>query len=152
MTFYGLALHYGHVDAPGDPCAFFRQGFIGCSSSSSRRCPFIDNSSRSSGSPPRSRVQWPPYIPPSIAQLADWTREDEMIMSDMPWAVAWYADRKSLWLPMTIKAFIDLNDYNQLKGQDRGHVPHARLRQRAVFLGDHAEANIANGGLSSRKT
>ncbi len=36
----------------------------------------------------------------------------------MPWAVAWYADRKSLWLPMidpTISSA--LNDYNQLDGQ-----------------------------------
>jgi hypothetical protein len=47
--------------------------------------------------------------------LKGWTLEREMIASDMPWAVAWYADRKSLWLPMTLKAFTTLNDYEQLK-------------------------------------
>jgi len=61
-------------------------------------------------------VVWPPYVPPWIAVLAKWTREDEIITSDMPWAVAWYADRESLWLPMTIHDWNDLNDYNQLNG------------------------------------
>ena len=61
--------------------------------------------------------QWPPYIPPYIAVLRTWTTEKEIIASDMPWGVAWYADRKSLWIPMTLKAFTTLNDYDQLKGQ-----------------------------------
>jgi len=68
-------------------------------------------------SPPVGRVQWPPYVPPFIAILNVWTNEDEIIASDMPWGVAWYADRKSLWLPMTINDFIVLNDYNQLGGR-----------------------------------
>lgn len=66
---------------------------------------------------PTGRVQWPPYVPPYIAILGQWTREKEIIASDMPWGVAWYADRKSLWLPMSIRDFMALNDYNQLKGQ-----------------------------------
>lgn len=65
---------------------------------------------------PKARVQWRPYAPPFIAMLGDWTTEREVIASDMPWAVAWYADRKSLWLPMKIQDFIDLNDYNTLNG------------------------------------
>ena len=60
---------------------------------------------------------WPPYIPPYISVLAEWTLEHEIIASDMPWAVAWYADRKSLWIPMTLKDFTTLTDYDQLKGQ-----------------------------------
>jgi hypothetical protein len=78
--------------------------------------PFLDNFLDMIG-PPKGRVQWPPYIPPYIAIMAEWTQPNEIIMSDMPWGVAWYADRKSLWLPMTVKAFIQLNDYDQLKGQ-----------------------------------
>jgi hypothetical protein len=66
---------------------------------------------------PKMRVQWPPYIPMSIAYLGQWTNEREIIASDMPWAVAWYADRKSLWLPMSINDFITLNDYNRLGGR-----------------------------------
>ena len=58
--------------------------------------------------------QWPPYIPPYIAILNVWTNEREIIASDMPWAVAWYADRKSLWVPKTVADFIALNDYKSL--------------------------------------
>ena len=65
----------------------------------------------------RSVVQWPPYVPPYIAILHDWTDDQEIIASDMPWAVAWYADRKSLWLPKSIQSFIDLNDYGRLGGR-----------------------------------
>ena len=67
-------------------------------------------------SAPKGRVQWPPYVPPYISLLGQWTTDQEILMSDMPWAVAWYADRKSLWLPMTIADFTSLNDYNMLGG------------------------------------
>lgn len=66
---------------------------------------------------PSNRVQWPPYVPPFIAILNTWTNPNEIIASDMPWAVAWYADRKSLWLPATVSDFLALNDYNQLGGR-----------------------------------
>ncbi len=66
---------------------------------------------------PQLPWQWPPYIPPWISVLRQWTTESEIITTDMPWAVAWYADRKSLWLPLTVKEFINLNDYAELKGQ-----------------------------------
>jgi hypothetical protein len=65
------------------------------------------------------RVQWPPYVPPYIAILGGqdgWTEPDEIITSDMPWAVAWYADRKCIWLPDTIATFMDMHDYNRLNG------------------------------------
>jgi len=59
----------------------------------------------------KGKVQWPPYVPPSIAALGTWTSEKEIMMSDMPWAVAWYADRRCLWLPSSVSAFRDLYDY-----------------------------------------
>ncbi len=63
------------------------------------------------------RVQWPPYIPPYIAVLGNWTKENEIIMSDMPWAVAWYADRRSLWVPASIPDYLSLDDWGVLKGR-----------------------------------
>jgi len=66
---------------------------------------------------PSQRVQWPPYIPPFIAIMANWTDPGEIIMSDMPWAVAWYADRRSLWLPTAISDFTNLNDWDMLHGR-----------------------------------
>ena len=65
------------------------------------------------GVPP---VQYPPYLEPAINKLADWTRPDEIIGSDMPWAVAWYADRTSVWIPNKLADFMGLSDYARLPG------------------------------------
>ncbi len=59
-------------------------------------------------------IQWPPYIPPFIAILGDWYGEKEIVASDMPWAVAWYAQRKAVLLPESVRAFNRLNDYRPL--------------------------------------
>ena len=59
----------------------------------------------------KSGVRWPPYVPPYISVLNDWMRPDEIIASDMPWAISWYADRRSLWLPETVKGFTEFHDY-----------------------------------------
>jgi hypothetical protein len=59
-------------------------------------------------------VEWPPYIPPYIAIMRAWFQPDEIIGSDVPWAVAWYADRPSLWLPFDPHDLIDLSDYKRL--------------------------------------
>jgi 4-amino-4-deoxy-L-arabinose transferase-like glycosyltransferase len=64
----------------------------------------------------RQMVRWPPYVPPYVAVLNSWMKPNEIIASDMPWAIAWYADRRSLWVPDTIKAFTDFSDYNVLGG------------------------------------
>jgi hypothetical protein len=64
--------------------------------------------------PSMYRVQWPPYVPSWILPLRVWTSEREVIMSDMPWAVAWYTDRESLWLPTSPENFNELNDYSRL--------------------------------------
>lgn len=61
-------------------------------------------------------VHWPPYAPPIISLLNDWTRDDEMVTTDMPWAVAWYADRDALWLPSQVDRMVDMSDY-QLIGK-----------------------------------
>jgi len=59
-------------------------------------------------------INWPPYVPPFIAVLGEWFGEDEVIASDMPWAVAWYAQRKSLLVPDTVKSFNSINDYRMI--------------------------------------
>jgi hypothetical protein len=61
-------------------------------------------------------VQYPPYFEPAINKLGKWTSNDEIIGSDMPWAVAWYADRKSLWIPLKLHDFLGLSDNGQLNG------------------------------------
>jgi hypothetical protein len=59
-------------------------------------------------------VEWPPYLPPYIASMQKYFRPEEIIGSDMPWAVAWYADRDSLWLPYQPGDLIELSDYRRL--------------------------------------
>ena len=63
---------------------------------------------------------WPPYCPPIIALMNKWMAPNEIIASDMPYAVAWYADRKSVWLPNSVEDFNAINDYNQLGMQING--------------------------------
>ena len=63
---------------------------------------------------PRTVVRWPPYMPPYISVLNEWMKPQEIVASDMPWAVAWYANRPSIWLPDTIKTMTELSDYNVL--------------------------------------
>lgn len=62
--------------------------------------------------PPRTYpVAYPPYHPPLIQQSAGWLEEKELMMSDMPWAVAWYGQRDCLWNTLSVKPeFFDIND------------------------------------------
>jgi 4-amino-4-deoxy-L-arabinose transferase-like glycosyltransferase len=116
MLFYGLALILVMWTRLDINFRLIRQVFIGLLFFLSA-LPFLNQLLLLIFPPPSIPMPWPPYVPPYIAILAKWTREDEIITSDMPWAVAWYADRQSLWLPMTIRDWLDLNDYNQLKGR-----------------------------------
>jgi hypothetical protein len=49
---------------------------------------------------------WPPYYAPALnIGLKRVVKENEIVVADQPWAVAWYADRVSLWLPTTRRGF-----------------------------------------------
>jgi hypothetical protein len=52
---------------------------------------------------------WPPYyataLNSKVSGLKGWVSEKQVIFSDQPWAVAWYADRMSIWLPPTREGF-----------------------------------------------
>ncbi len=61
--------------------------------------------------PAKASVRWPPYVPPYIGVLNRWMKPDEITASDMPWAIAWYADRPAVWLPESLSVFTDMNDY-----------------------------------------
>ncbi len=61
-------------------------------------------------------VQYPPYFPAAIAKLSTWVKSTEVLGSDMPWAVAWYADRRSVQLPLKVREFTDFGDQSKLPG------------------------------------
>ena len=51
--------------------------------------------------PPRSNpIVYPPYYPPATQEISEMLEEKELMISDMPWAVAWYGDRQCLWLTL----------------------------------------------------
>jgi hypothetical protein len=114
MSAYGLAfisILWSRIDLP-DGSALMRNGhfFIVVLVSAGPLILTIPNTLRQGlaiGS--NQRPVWPPYLPRALSTtLHDATAEDEIIFSDQPWAVAWYADRISIWLPRRIDEFEDL--------------------------------------------
>ena len=73
--------------------------------------------------PTTSPVAYPPYYPPAIQTVAGWLKEEELAMSDVPWAVAWYGQRQCVWLtlkctpdardPHSQENFFSINDYQK---------------------------------------
>src|SRR6267142_5458536 len=59
----------------------------------------------------KSPLSYPPYHPPSIQRAANFAKPEELTMSDVPWAMAWYGQRQCIWLtPKTQPDFYDIND------------------------------------------
>lgn len=61
-------------------------------------------------------LNYPPYYPPFAAKVASFMRSDELLMSDQPWAVAWYGDRTCIWTTLDAGNgppydFFAINDY-----------------------------------------
>jgi len=62
--------------------------------------------------PKMSPVAYPPYYPPDIQKFSAWMKPDELVMSDVPWAVAWYGDRQCAWTTLNCQyEFTGLNDF-----------------------------------------
>jgi hypothetical protein len=51
-----------------------------------------------------SPIAYPPYRPDIIQSSAAVLKPNELMMSDIPWAVAWYGDRQSVWLTLNATA------------------------------------------------
>ncbi len=66
--------------------------------------------------PPRSiPIVYPPYYPPYLQEASQFLKPNELLMSDMPWATAWYGDRRSVWTPLDYgKSFFAINDDQQV--------------------------------------
>lgn len=70
---------------------------------------------QSSGGP---KFHWPYYVPQTLASLNATFSEKEVIVTDIPWATAWYADRTSIWLPINQKQFLKLLQYSRDKNEE----------------------------------
>lgn len=52
----------------------------------------------------RGIPHFPPYYPAAMnGKLHNMTNEKDLVVTDQPWGVAWYADRKALWIPRSIE-------------------------------------------------
>lgn len=62
--------------------------------------------------PPRPPpYRFPPYYPPMIQTVSKWMEPGELMMSDMPWAVAWYGNTPCMDLPKSVPQYLEINDY-----------------------------------------
>jgi hypothetical protein len=87
--------------------------------------------------PPASPAAFPPYHPPEIQQVSSWLQPDELMMSDMPWAIAWYGRHSCIYLSQNTRDdFSNINDYFQsVKG----------IYLTTITLDDKFLSNVARG-------
>jgi hypothetical protein len=52
---------------------------------------------------PGGRSPYPPYAPPYAAALCRMLEDNETLVTDIPWATAWYGDTRSLLLPPRVE-------------------------------------------------
>ncbi len=85
--------------------------------------------------PPKTiPVSYPPYYPPTIQEAVGWIKEDELSMSDIPWAVAWYGQSQSVWLTLNVQPdFYTINDY--LKPVQELYLTHLPTQGHFMSLG-----------------
>ncbi|HSU54961.1 MAG TPA: hypothetical protein VLT36_12960 [Candidatus Dormibacteraeota bacterium] len=64
--------------------------------------------------PPGFPISYPPYYPPEVQVFSPYIKENELTMSDIPWAVAWYGDKQSVWTTLSLQPdFFTINDYQK---------------------------------------
>jgi hypothetical protein len=71
--------------------------------------------------PRRPPIDYPFYTPQHVEVLANWLKEQELTMTDVPWEMAWYGQRQAVWVtlravpdpsdPSTHEDFFTINDY-----------------------------------------
>ncbi|MBI5774945.1 MAG: glycosyltransferase family 39 protein [Verrucomicrobia bacterium] len=68
-------------------------------------------------------LAYPPYYPPVIQENAAYLEKNELMMSDMPWAVAWYGQRRCVWLALDVrKEFLALHQAHPINALYLTHL------------------------------
>jgi hypothetical protein len=70
--------------------------------------------------PPRTYpLAEPNYRPDIVKEFSGYIEPSELMMSDVPWSVAWYGDRDCIWLPLLVRDgkgeedFYAINDFER---------------------------------------
>jgi 4-amino-4-deoxy-L-arabinose transferase-like glycosyltransferase len=103
MVFYGLNFLLSLWDRLGFEQPLVRTGFVLAVFAAVAAPLLLALSGRN------LRFNWPPYLPLLVQKLGDWVGPEEALASDIPWATAWYAGRRSLLLPKTVEQFELIN-------------------------------------------
>ena len=60
--------------------------------------------------PPNTKAPYPPYDGGICAAIGRLFKENALMASDVPWAMAWYGDRPTVWVPTDDKDYLQIND------------------------------------------
>jgi hypothetical protein len=93
---------------------------------------------------PRAPVVFPPYFPPWTQAAAAFVKSDELMMSDTPWAAAWYGRRQCVWAPKAKRDFFFIND--RIKPIQALYLTHAEGTGRFESFGDWLQAGSEGWG------
>lgn len=63
--------------------------------------------------PPAEAIPYPPYLPTFVSFVSGMLEPKETMCTDMPWATAWYGNRNSIYVPVTLEEFYEINDYHK---------------------------------------
>lgn len=114
-------------------------------------------------SPPPSALAYPPYYPPWIQDKTSWLDEKELLMSDIPWATAWYGGQQSVWWSLKLhnkptdrwkNDFQEINDYvKRISGLYLSAKTMKTVESEAVSAWGHfAEVEAGEGRKDERAT
>ncbi len=94
--------------------------------------------------PPRTfPLNYPPYSPPAIQMICKWLEPNELLMTDMPWATAWYGDRTSVWTTL---------DYGAQNRDDFYRINDERRAIKGLYLTQlTTDAKFLSGNWQSRE-
>lgn len=89
--------------------------------------------------PPPTYPVTTPYYPNFVQHTARWMKPNELMMSDIPWAVAWYGDRQCAWVtPNDDEQFYKLHDVKKVQAlyltqrtTDRKFLTHMVLEEKS---------------------
>jgi hypothetical protein len=91
-----------------------------------------------------ARACYPPYYPPYIQEKSQWMGEKDLIMSDFPWAVAWYGRRQSVWLSLKYSEEVSPKYRNDFEVMNQQGKP-----IRALYLSARTLKTIETQALSA---
>jgi hypothetical protein len=94
--------------------------------------------------PVGSRWAWPPYYPPYLQEKGAWLPEDGLMMSDVPWAVAWYGERQTVWLSLKFREEPTIRLKNDFAAMNQNGKP-----IRALYLSPRTFKSVATDPLKA---